>query len=68
MKKLKLILICSILTFSLFSQQNNPISIFFETNSKELRTTSHNYATPLILNTSNIRQIINDNLDSLTIQ
>lgn len=68
MKKLKLILIYSILTFSLFSQNNKPISIFFETNSKELRTTSHNYATPLILNTNNIRQIINDNLDSLTIQ
>lgn len=68
MKKLTLILIYSILSFSLFSQQNKPIPIFFETTSKELRTTSHNYATPLILHKSNIRQIINDNLDSLTIQ
>jgi hypothetical protein len=68
MKKLKLILIYSILTFSLFSQNNKPISIFFETNSKELRTTSHNYATPLILNKNIIREIINNDLDSLTIQ
>lgn len=68
MKKLSLILICSILSFSLFSQGNKAISIFFETNSKELRTTSHNYATPLILNKNIIREIINNNLDSLTIQ
>lgn len=68
MKKLKLILIYSILTFSLFSQNNKPISIFFETNSKELRSTTHNYATPLILNKNIIREIINNDLDSLTIQ
>jgi hypothetical protein len=68
MKKLNLILIFSILSFVLFSQKNKPISIFFETNSKELRSTPHNYATPLILNKNNIREIINNNLDSLTIE
>jgi malate/lactate dehydrogenase len=59
-------LIYLILTSALFSQQNKPISIFFETNSKELRATSHNYATPLILNKNNIREIINNNLDEQT--
>ena len=68
MKKLSLILIYSILSFSLFSQGIKPVSIFFETNSNELRSTSHNYATPLILNKNIIREIINNNLDSLTIQ
>ena len=62
MKKLSLILIYSILSFSLFSQGIKPVSIFFETNSKELRSTSHNYATPLILNKNIIREIINNNL------
>ena len=67
MKIFKLILITSILSVQLFAQKNEPLSIFFESKTTELRSTQHFYATPLILNKSNIRKILNEKLDSLKI-
>jgi hypothetical protein len=67
MKIFKLILIFSILSLQLFAQKNEPLSIFFESKTTELRSTQHFYATPLILNKLSIRKILNEKLDSLSI-
>lgn len=67
MKIFKLILITSILSVQLFAQKNEPLSIFFESKTTELRSTQHFYATPLIINKLSIRKILNEKLDSLKI-